>query len=67
MIKPRLVIPCPTCKTPIEYSDKHPERPFCSERCKLIDLGEWAEENHKIPGNPAYDDLLSEDPELSHR
>jgi endogenous inhibitor of DNA gyrase (YacG/DUF329 family) len=28
-------------------------RPFCSERCKLIDLGDWASERHVIPGEPA--------------
>jgi endogenous inhibitor of DNA gyrase (YacG/DUF329 family) len=28
-------------------------RPFCSERCKLIDLGEWLDEGHRIPGDPA--------------
>ncbi|WP_237057661.1 DNA gyrase inhibitor YacG [Microbulbifer sediminum] len=52
---------CPTCKKPIEWNAKFPFRPFCSERCKLIDLGEWASEGHKIPGQPVYDDVLSED------
>lgn len=52
---------CPTCQTEIEYSEKYPFRPFCSERCKLIDLGEWASENHKIKGNSIYDDVLSQD------
>ncbi|HLH30050.1 MAG TPA: DNA gyrase inhibitor YacG, partial [Terriglobia bacterium] len=32
---------CPTCKKETEYSG-NPSRPFCSERCKLIDLGKWA-------------------------
>lgn len=41
---------CPTCQKLIEWSDKFPLRPFCSERCKLIDLGEWASETHKIKG-----------------
>ena len=52
---------CPTCKKPIEWSEKFPHRPFCCERCKLIDLGEWASEGHKIPGQPVYDDILSDD------
>lgn len=52
---------CPTCQKPIEWSEKYPHRPFCSERCKLIDLGEWASEGHKIPGQPVYDDVLSDD------
>ena len=54
-------INCPTCQRTIEYSDKYPHRPFCSERCKLIDLGEWAEEKHKIAGSSAYSDILSDD------
>ena len=32
---------CPTCKKEAEYTG-NPYRPFCSERCKLIDLGKWA-------------------------
>lgn len=48
-------VPCPTCgkKAPWDKED-NPWRPFCSERCKLIDLGEWFEESHRIPGDPAY-------------
>ena len=54
-------IKCPTCEKQIEYSKQYPHRPFCSERCKLIDLGEWADENHKIKGSSTYSDLLSDD------
>ncbi|MCP1338646.1 DNA gyrase inhibitor YacG [Idiomarina sp. M1R2S28] len=43
---------CPTCQAKVEWSDKSPARPFCSERCKLIDLGEWANEEKSIPGEP---------------
>jgi uncharacterized protein len=43
------IVACPTCKRPIEYSPDNKWRPFCSERCKLIDLGEWAAEKHAIP------------------
>ncbi|GAA6166281.1 DNA gyrase inhibitor YacG [Sessilibacter corallicola] len=57
-------IQCPNCQTSITWSDEFPDRPFCSERCKLIDLGEWASENHKIPGSPNYDDVLSGDLDL---
>ncbi len=46
------VVNCPTCNKAVEWSAKNPWRPFCSERCKLIDLGEWAEGNHRIPGQP---------------
>lgn len=41
---------CPTCNKQVKWDKENPWRPFCSERCKLIDLGEWANENHRIPG-----------------
>lgn len=47
---------CPTCQKTLEWSDKFPFRPFCCERCKLIDLGEWAAENHRIAGKPITDE-----------
>ncbi|MES2553327.1 MAG: DNA gyrase inhibitor YacG [Pseudomonadota bacterium] len=46
--KKRLVT-CPQCKELVEYSTENKFRPFCSERCKLIDLGEWATESYRIP------------------
>ena len=52
---------CPTCQKQITYSKDNKFRPFCSERCKLIDLGEWASENHRIDGKPAAEEMLSED------
>jgi endogenous inhibitor of DNA gyrase (YacG/DUF329 family) len=45
-------VPCPTCKRPVEWSEASRWRPFCSERCKLIDLGAWASGRHVIPGEP---------------
>jgi len=42
-------VQCPTCKTSLEWSTDNPHRPFCSKRCQLIDLGEWADEQHTIP------------------
>jgi len=44
------IVPCPTCQKPVEWSEHSTWRPFCSERCKLIDLGAWASEAHRIPG-----------------
>jgi endogenous inhibitor of DNA gyrase (YacG/DUF329 family) len=43
---------CPTCKREIEWSDQFPYRPFCSDRCRLIDLGDWLSEKHAIAGEP---------------
>jgi endogenous inhibitor of DNA gyrase (YacG/DUF329 family) len=42
---------CPTCRRPIEWSEQFPQRPFCSERCRLIDLGAWLSEQHAISGD----------------
>lgn len=39
--------PCPRCGEPSVWED-NPFRPFCSERCKLIDLGAWASEEYKL-------------------
>jgi endogenous inhibitor of DNA gyrase (YacG/DUF329 family) len=47
-------VKCPTCGRQIEWSERSPFRPFCSERCRLIDLGAWLSEQRAIPGeNPA--------------
>ena len=40
---------CPTCGKAAEWKD-NPFRPFCSERCKLIDLGHWVDEDYRVPG-----------------
>jgi endogenous inhibitor of DNA gyrase (YacG/DUF329 family) len=40
---------CPVCKKEAAW-DSNPFRPFCSERCRLIDLGKWASEGYRIPG-----------------
>lgn len=42
-------VTCPRCGRRHEW-EGNPWRPFCSERCKLIDLGDWLEEKHAIPG-----------------
>lgn len=51
-----LELNCPTCQALVLWSEAYPFRPFCSERCQLIDLGEWASEGHKIPGAPVIPD-----------
>jgi uncharacterized protein len=57
-------IVCPTCNKKETWNPDNPFRPFCSERCKLIDLGEWATERHRIEGNDE-DKLSSADEEDS--
>lgn len=55
---PRIVL-CPTCGKRVKWSAKNEFRPFCSERCKLIDLGAWASEQHRIPGSAEDEDFPS--------
>ncbi|WP_333499123.1 DNA gyrase inhibitor YacG [Kluyvera sp. CHPC 1.2972] len=54
---------CPTCNKPVIWSEQSPYRPFCSKRCQLIDLGEWAAEEKRIPssGDLSESDDWSED------
>jgi uncharacterized protein len=56
--KKKPVVACPQCGKEVEWSDKSPFRPFCSERCKLIDLGLWANERYRVPedGSPGAPD-----------
>lgn len=42
-------VPCPCCGKPSPWSSANAWRPFCSERCKTIDLGAWASEAYRIP------------------
>jgi uncharacterized protein len=48
-VYPVKTVACPTCGKRALYSPENPFRPFCSERCKLIDLGQWATESYRIP------------------
>ncbi|MCF7530079.1 DNA gyrase inhibitor YacG [Neisseria lisongii] len=51
-------VKCPTCRTAVRWNADSPYRPFCSRRCKLIDLGEWANERYSVAA--AEDDSLSD-------
>ena len=50
------LVKCPTCATPVPWSPDSKWRPFCSERCKTIDLGAWASEAYRIPVDESADD-----------
>lgn len=56
-----ITVQCPTCSAPVEWRAESTYRPFCCERCKLIDLGAWAAEEHAIPGNDLEDEMFSGD------
>lgn len=54
---------CPTCQKDVEWSDASPNRPFCSKRCQLVDLGEWADEEHNISTPLTATNAMELDPE----
>ncbi|EJD6376841.1 MULTISPECIES: DNA gyrase inhibitor YacG [Providencia] len=56
---------CPTCKKIVVWNENSPFRPFCSKRCQLIDLGEWASEEKRITsqGDISDSDDWSEQPD----
>jgi uncharacterized protein len=58
---------CPICKTATD-SDLHKDFPFCSERCRLLDLGAWASEKYVV-SDPVFDEaeLEETDPETAAR
>lgn len=51
---------CPTCNKQVEWQD-NPFRPFCSERCKLVDLSKWVSEEYRVPGRPVAGEPVEED------
>ncbi len=55
-MKKDVVVDCPACgrKTPFSASNRW--RPFCSQRCKSLDLGAWAAERYRIAGKPGAGD-----------
>jgi hypothetical protein len=46
------IVECPICGRRTEYTPANGWRPFCSERCKLIDLGQWASGGYAIASDP---------------
>lgn len=58
---PKRVV-CPACGGPSVYAPENPFRPFCSERCKTIDLGAWASEQFRVPADAPPEDQPYGDP-----
>ena len=55
------MVKCPTCGEPVAWVKENQYRPFCSERCKLIDLGAWANEDNTMPAEedePLSDEIM---------
>ena len=63
------VVKCPTCNQPVPWTEASIYRPFCSERCRTIDLGAWASDRYVVAG-PSSDDAdetpTSETPASKH-
>ena len=59
-----MYVKCPECGKQAEYSEKNEYRPFCSSRCQLLDLGAWASESRKIPGEDVVE--IEEDYDTKH-
>lgn len=49
------ILSCPRCGNNAPWNSANPYRPFCSERCKMLDLGAWASESYRIPIAEAKD------------
>jgi endogenous inhibitor of DNA gyrase (YacG/DUF329 family) len=58
----RPIVACPTCGKPVEWTPQSAWRPFCSERCKILDLGAWASEKYRVPIVEDKDELESGEP-----
>ena len=56
------IVRCPACGEGSVYSPANPFRPFCSERCKMMDFGAWASESFRVPDETPPDDVPFGDP-----
>ena len=59
-------VSCPTCKKPVPWTKESKWKPFCSERCRLIDLGEWIDEKHRIADSEDKQEFLSPEADDSY-
>ena len=59
-------VKCPTCSKEVVWSEEAKNRPFCSDRCKLIDLGAWADGSHAIPGK-TEEEMMSQQWEMEQK
>jgi endogenous inhibitor of DNA gyrase (YacG/DUF329 family) len=49
------VVACPICSAAVSWTAENRWKPFCSERCKMIDLGQWATETYRVPAESVSD------------
>jgi hypothetical protein len=55
MLAAMFIRPCPICRKPVVWETSN-WRPFCSERCKIKDLGAWSSEAYRVPERPSEED-----------
>ena len=60
-----VVVDCPTCGRKVAFTAANRWRPFCSQRCKTLDLGAWASESYRIAGNASEDGTSSDEGDTS--
>jgi uncharacterized protein len=63
MTKPSDGVPtarCPRCRQPTSLAPDNPWRPFCTERCRMIDFGDWLTGTNALPGEPLLPELTDE-------
>jgi len=58
-VQAQRIVNCPQCGKPVPWTPESRYRPFCSQRCKMIDLGAWASEAYRVP-------VVEEDDEASN-
>ena len=56
---------CPSCKGPVRSREENEAFPFCSSRCRAVDLGRWFTGAYRVPGEPAEKDERPDEPESS--
>ncbi|MDX2219772.1 MAG: DNA gyrase inhibitor YacG [Burkholderiales bacterium] len=56
------IVSCPSCGGESRFAPDNPFRPFCGERCRLTDLGAWADGRYTIPGDAVDDDSIASPP-----
>ena len=61
------LVPCPRCGRLAPYAPENRWRPFCSERCRVIDLGNWAAETYRVPAPTDAQDDAPPDTEPGER
>jgi uncharacterized protein len=63
--KKNKIVKCPNCGKSALWDERNRYRPFCSERCKSIDLGAWASESYRIPVTESDSDFSVREDDVS--